>query len=287
MTRKPDFFIVGAAKAGTTSLYEYLTQHPDIYMPDHKEPHYFGEYKASGAYIDNLKDYHSLFKGASMKTKVGEASTSYLYSTKAAKEIKKYQPNAKIIIMLRNPVDRAYSLYWHQVRDSFESLSFEEALENESQRIDEGRMFGFHYVQSGFYYQQVKRYMDIFGGSNVKVCIFEEFKKDPLIICNDIFQFLGIERLNFIKADIYNKSGQPKFTSINKVVNKNSIAKKVLKGVLPKKFRKKLWYTFKKSNLKPAPPMKVETRDFLYKKFNEDIDSLEILIEKNLDQWRI
>jgi len=111
--RKPDFFIVGAPKCGTTSMYHYLRQHDQIFMPDEKEPHYFGEdlKKRPDKFIDNEDEYLNLFKDAKPDQKLGEASTFYLYSKSASREIKEYNPDAKIIIMLRNPIDFLNSLH--------------------------------------------------------------------------------------------------------------------------------------------------------------------------------
>ena len=126
--RKPDFFIVGAPKCGTTSMFHYLRQHPQIFMPDNKEPHYFGKdlIKMSDEFIDNEDEYLNLFKDAKSDQKLGEASTFYLYSKSAYKEIKEYNPDAKIIIMLRNPIDFLHSLHSQLLFSGYEDeLDFE------------------------------------------------------------------------------------------------------------------------------------------------------------------
>src|SRR5437667_5641216 len=103
--RLPNFFIVGAPRCGTTALYTYLRQHPDIFLPETKEPHYFNRDMNSGGAIRDHKEYLSLFAGAQGRARVGEASVYYLSSAYAAREISKVCPGAKIIVMLRNPVD--------------------------------------------------------------------------------------------------------------------------------------------------------------------------------------
>lgn len=135
-SRKPDFFIVGAPKAGTTSIYSYLVQHPEIFMPARKEPYFFGQWRRNSE--EDLRDYLRLFRGVPESKVAGEASTTYLYLQSAAEEIKAFRPDAKIIIMLRNPVDRAYSQYWHHVRLGWVEASFEEELEAEEARLREG-----------------------------------------------------------------------------------------------------------------------------------------------------
>ncbi|WP_279401847.1 sulfotransferase [Piscibacillus salipiscarius] len=169
--------MIGAAKSGTTSLYEYLKQHPQIYFPERKEPHFFGNMKPGGEHVNNINEYLKMFEDAPDNTVIGEASTSYLYSSDAANKIKKFNNNAKIIVMLRNPVDRAYSMYRHQVRNGSENLSFEEGLKAEESRILKGWKYGFHYFAGGKYSWQIENYFDFFGDNNVKVFCLKTLKK--------------------------------------------------------------------------------------------------------------
>ena len=172
----PNFFIVGAQKAGTTSLYYYLKQHPQIYMSPRKEPHFFEgmhwDFYRPGRMalpVTDLADYQALFEGVTDEKAIGEASASYLYSPKAPTLIKRSIPYARLIAILRNPADRAYSNFLHCVRAGRESIvDFAEAL-----RVEEGRIKGnwgplWHYKQKGFYYAQVKRYLDTFGRDPVQ-----------------------------------------------------------------------------------------------------------------------
>jgi len=135
--RTPDFFIVGAPKCGTTAMSDYLRQHPEIYMPQRKEPHFFGsDLDAPYPYfIRDKEQYFSLFAEAKDEKRVGEASVWYLYSKRAAFEIKEFCPTASIIIMLRNPVDMIYSLHSQRLFTGNEDIpDFEEALEAEEDR---------------------------------------------------------------------------------------------------------------------------------------------------------
>lgn len=202
---KPNIFIVGAARSGTTSLWQYLRQHPDIYMPEdelYKEPGYFA---APGVHM-GFDNYMNIFPDDLDKYKfVGEASTAYLTDPTSAKRLFDFNPHAKIIILLRNPADRAYSLYNWMVQDGYEyANTFEEALSLENIRsgkqipnwFEPQYFWNYLYFQSGLYYEQVKRYLDFFG-DNTLIIQFEHFKRDTLNVCNMICSFLGLKKHAF------------------------------------------------------------------------------------------
>ena len=167
MSKKlPNFLLVGAAKCGTSSLHKYLDQHPEIFMSKHKEPRFIssqatpfplngpGDHKVEAWYVKNYDDYEKLFEGAGEYPAVGESSADTLYFYKGTiPVIKKYLGDPKIVIMLRNPVKRAFSAYQHLVRDLREDLSFEEGLEREPERIEACRQprrnLGIHVRRSG------------------------------------------------------------------------------------------------------------------------------------------
>jgi hypothetical protein len=197
----PNFFIIGAQKAGTTSLYYYLKQHPQVYMSPRKEPHFFkgmhSEYRKRGRSlppVTDLGDYQALFEGVTDEKAIGEASASYLYSPKAPALIKRSIPDAKLIAVLRNPADRAYSNYLYCVKMGREPLaSFAEALQAEEKRIRENWGPLWHYRQKGFYYSQVKRYFDVFGQDQVKVYLYDDLRGKPSSMLGDIFRFLDVD----------------------------------------------------------------------------------------------
>lgn len=195
----PNFLIVGAAKSGTTSLFFYLSQHPEVYVPPIKEPSYFSDGEPTVVRSD--AEYGALFDGRHKEKVAGEASTPYLYDVNAPKRIAALLKDPNIFIILRNPALRAYSLWGHNFYQfGCETLPFEEALCQEEARIaswefNESWDFfygNYHYFRSGLYYEQVKRYIDIFGREKVNVFIFEEFVKDPAKICKEIFLYLDI-----------------------------------------------------------------------------------------------
>lgn len=200
--RKPDFFIVGAPKCGTTAMAEYLSVHPEIFMA-RKEMHVFGQDLKFGSqfYRRKLKNYLPEFKGWTTEKRGGEASVWYLYSTQAAAEIKAFNPDARIIILLRDPADMVHSLY-HQFRyDGNEQLdTFEEALEAQADRRNGHRVGrrayladGLQYHAVGAYTDQVKRYFDVFGRERVHVVIYDDFAASASEACRCALNFLEVD----------------------------------------------------------------------------------------------
>ena len=165
----PNFIIAGAPKAGTTSLYHYLSEHPEVFMSDPKEVNFFSkeEIDAQGLYYDifkagNISEYKKLFINANGKKAVGEASVSYLYYQEVPQKIKRIIPDAKIIIALRSPVERAFSHYLMDLRLGYIELSFEDVV---YKRVEHKylNLYYQQYVELGFYFEQVRRYIKCFG----------------------------------------------------------------------------------------------------------------------------
>jgi hypothetical protein len=282
MIRKPDFFVVGAAKSGTTSLYRYLVQHPAIFMPKLKEPHFFGEWDLSTG-VSSLEEYLDLFAGVPKRLRAGEATTSYLYSRSAAQEIKRFQPNAKIVMVLRDPVDRAYSNYWDQIE---ENLSFEEALAAEPKRIQQGWRYAYHYFEGGRYAEQVSRYLQVFGHDAVRIYLFEDLIGDAGNVCRDIFLALRVDPDYPIDVSgAYNPSGLPRSAFLSKLLHERSSIKEPIKKILPPSLRQDLKASLRAVNVRPAPQMNPETRSRLRAIYRDDILRLEQLIARDLSNW--
>ena len=195
--RWPNLFLVGAAKAGTTSLYRELARHPAIYMSPMKEPHFFSQIQPAPereAFFPHLTDedeYLALFKGATSEEVRGEGSTSYLWDRQAAERIKSVVPEARVLIILRDPVDRAYSQYWNDVREGIERRSFLDAL-LEEQRYGPGEWgVSSLLIDCGLYAAQVERYLGHFG-ARVHVLFFEDFVRREASTIADVHSFLGM-----------------------------------------------------------------------------------------------
>jgi hypothetical protein len=192
----PNFFIVGAQKAGTTSLYFYLKEVPQVYMSPIKEPFYFAPHAVHNSASDIIRDkkeYLKLFEKANGYTAIGEATPIYLWDPDAPKLIHQTVPHARIIMILRDPIERAYSNYLMRVRYSGVQSSFYDELMRDYRSQD--KLYGKSqlYVEFGMYYEQVKRYFNIFGREQVKVIIFEEFVKRPEQTVNEVLGFLGVK----------------------------------------------------------------------------------------------
>jgi hypothetical protein len=189
---------VGAARSGTTSLYEYLGSVPGVYVAPIKEPHYFApsvsENNRIARFVTHDKSqYLSLYKDVKNESAIGEASASYLWDVESPKAIHDVVPDARIIIILRDPIQRAFSHYLMSVRQRQETLPFYDAMENDYKRSDKGYFVSHLYVDLGLYSQQVTRHLDTFGPQHVKILVFEEFIKNPQAAVNDVLQFLGLE----------------------------------------------------------------------------------------------
>src|SRR5215218_4922668 len=204
----PNFFIIGAQKAGTTSLYHYLNQHPQIYMSPVKEPFFFDrEISSNGEVVQqefaghqqaprfvNLEEYEALFQGAKGETAIGEASPLYIYAPGTAERIKRYVPEARSIALLRNPADRAYSAFLHAVRIGVEPCTdFAQALRREDARVRKGWHYIFHYRNRGLYFAQLKRYYEAFGREQFGVWLYEDLRDDPASVARSVFRFLGVD----------------------------------------------------------------------------------------------
>ena len=294
----PNFLIVGAAKSGTSSLYEYLAQHPDIYLCPVKEPCYFSD--GNPRLVRTDLEYEALFNGRATEKAVGEASAPYLYDPEAPGKIKTLLGGVKIIIILRNPVDRAYS-QWGQIfyQLGYEKLSFENALEVEDERISQGKFgetspfyYGFyHYFHAGLYFEQVKRYFDTFDREQVQVHIFEEFIKDPIKICKAIFTFIGVDP-NFIPViEKHNPAAAFRVGILHRFLLSPPVFLARLYQALPmrsKLFVYKMARAIFRMNLQDVSrtPMKRHTKDRLRDKYRGNIDKLEGLLGRDLSIWK-
>ncbi len=220
--KRPNFFIVGAPKCGTTSLYEYLRQHPEVFMAHDgqhywrsKEPYYFCEelIAREGMGVHTEEEYLKLFEGATGQPRIGESSALYLYSEQAPTRIKAFAPDARILIMLRHPVEMMMS--WHRdcLRWGHEDIvDFREAIEVADQRRAGMRLppaSGYpgclQYLEMATFSMQVERYVHVFGAEQVKVCLLDDFARDPAATFREVALFLGIDPSFTPSFDVHNE----------------------------------------------------------------------------------
>jgi len=282
----PNFFIVGAAKSGTTSLYHHLCQHPDVFMSPVKEPHYFSKdiwhYLIERGMRDvqkNYNDYKKLFKDGRA---IGEASPSYLYSKVAAREIYNFNPDAKIIIILRNPVNRAFSAWrMNCMRGIDGDLFIKEIKKINNYKNSPWKTNG--YLGAGMYSSQIKRYMDIFPRKNILILYFYDLKKNPEKVMGKIFRFLGVKQIKIKDIDKkYNEGGMWRWRFIGRMLRFGLLKNPMImlwSTLMPEKGKIIIlsFITSKKENL---PKMTDEERGYLEKVYNKEVPRLNKLLGK-------
>jgi len=292
----PNFFIVGAAKAGTTSLVKYLAQHPDIFMPELKEPKYFshqdnifphngpGDGAVDHKVIKDFDRYLELFEPGAKSPARGEASVDYLFFDNVPRRIQKCVPEAVIFIILRNPIDRAFSAYMHMVRDGRENLSFEEAMGAEAVRRKSNYEFFWRYTELGLYSAQIERYLEVFH-SQVFVLLYDHLVADPLGFSKVVFGLLGVDpHFTPDTSARHNISGRPKMRVLHTLLNRQNAMKSSIKPFLPDAIRHYMQRKVRRMNLKKEA-MRLETRERLKALYKEDIDRLEQMLGTNLGHW--
>ncbi len=278
----PNFLIIGAHKAGTTSMYAYLKAHPQIFMPEIKETRFFAFNHNNPDHIKKvpkifpittLEEYCELFRSVSNEKAIGEASPEYLNSEHAANKIYEYIPGAKLIISLRNPVDRAYSSFIMQQRADGKSLA---SLSDYN--------FTEEMAGKGQYYPKLKMYFDLFKKEQIKVILFEDMVADIKSTINGLYRFLDVSE-NFSPdfSTRYNRGYIPKYKSIYKV-SKNKGLKNFLKSFLPNTALEKL-KGIKDSNMQNVPKLTKEQRIESIKLVMNDINKVEDLLQRDLSVW--
>ena len=288
---RPNFLIIGAAKSGTTSLYKYLSQHPDVFMSRVKEPHYFsyGEAAVCGQVRDHLphvqcfqNEYLKLFKNAGSVKAVGEASTSYLENERARRRIRSFLPEVKLIAILRDPSARAHSHFMHnKKRFSEQAPSLEKAIELEPQRLVEHQDHRFNYLNKGFYYQYISAYIETYSQSRVKVFLFEDLVENAMGVVKECFQFLEVD--DQFEPDVrvrYNVSGTWRNRGVEWVFKHLHPLRCKLETTLPPRFVSKV------GELVMTP----ESPDSRYRQeligvYKEDILRLQDLLGRDLSTW--
>ncbi|UVS68367.1 sulfotransferase family protein [Nitrososphaera viennensis] len=282
----PNFFIVGAHKGGTTSLYEYLTQVPDIYMSKMKEPHFFAPNvqptsKFPYKVIRSEQKYLDLFKDGETKLAVGEASTSYLWDPKSPHLISEKIPNAKIIMILRDPVTRAFSHYLMSFRGGVETLPFYDALVKDYALQRKGFGISNLYIELGFYSEQVKKYLEIFGKENVKILIFEEFIQNTEHSVIDTLKFLRIQSKVPNNIDTaYNSFFVPRNNLVLSLLRNRAVS--ALAGTLPTSLID--WLRGNKLLFKKTgkPQISAKERQFLTEIYRDDVAALSSILGRRL-----
>ncbi len=313
MQHLPTFLIVGAVKAGTTSLHEYLQQHPEVYMSPVKETNYFSDadmliehfnvdyrqdvnidlkkYLAGDmknkihiAHVRSWEDYQLLFKNVEHQKAIGEVSNSYLYCSSTAGNIKTKLPDVKIVMILRNPVERLYSQFLMNLKlGKIAEKNLLKEIENDQQKKIKGWGVSHLYLEVGNYYAQVKNYYDQFPVEQIKVILYDDYKKDPKAAMKDLFSFLQINPdFEIDMSRRYNEAGMPRFGKMNywlTQIGVYGLVKRIFSSGLKEKL-KSLIYT--KENIPTITPAE---KKYLRDYYREDVQQLASLINRDLSGW--
>ena len=289
MEKWPNLFIVGAPKAGTSSLYTYLDSIPGIFMSMPKEPNYFSVKtisENSHTVMKPIRDkskYLDLFKKVKDEKIIGEASPSYLSDPEAPKLIHEIVPDAKIIISLRDPVERTFSYYLMFIRGGFMKDSFHHEVQKALKlvRIYNQRSLR---LETGLYAEDIQRYHDIFGPEQVKIIIFEEFINDVKKTMKDILSFLDIYyELNEFDVEAYNKFGVPRSPISQFILRRGNVRRLAARFMSPS-IRRILKEKILLKN-EPKPEMPDEDREILRNFYREDVYKTEKILKQKLP-WK-
>ncbi|MBL6657915.1 MAG: sulfotransferase [Flavobacteriales bacterium] len=278
---KVNTFIVGAPKAGTTSLHFYLSKHAKVSMSTVKEPNFFSSKEVSSLYynsksIESTKNYHNLF--AEDKKIMGEASVSYLFYEDVPKRIYDYNKNAKIIIMLRSPVERALSHYLMDCRLGFCNVSFEDIISNK----EKYPKFFQQFIELGLYHAQLERYLSTFGKDKVKIIFYSDFKNNTAQVMEELVDFLEIEKLD-TDFTVQNPFLSPSSTIISFLYKYNWVRKSV-KFLLSKKNLDRLRKAVFLKKSKPVFSDELKSKIRLH--YLTDIEKIESMLEVDLSRWK-
>lgn len=287
--KRPTFLIVGVQKAGTTSVYNYLQQHPQVYMSPIKETNFLekdwelaaetGQRNKNG--INTFADYCQLFENVQDEIAVGEISPNYLFHYQtSAERIQRYVPSAKLIAILRNPIERAYSDYLMHVRDAISNKSLSEQIQTSAHKS--------FIIRKGFYFTPLQHYFEQFG-DQLGVYLYEELCADPAQFMSNLYRFIGVDDLALDTSKKAQVAQVPKVKLVNDLLQRQnplraSIAS-LLKPLLPEAARQNLRQKLVQLNSQDKTSLSPEERQGLIEIYREDILKLQDLIQRDLSAW--
>ena len=283
----PSFLIIGAPKSGTTSLHYYMAEHPQVYVSSMvKEARYFAydsdnadhRAKAGCAFpVTTWEQYVALFTDASGFKAIGESSPQYLGCRVAAQRIATRLPDVKLVVVLRNPVDRTVSAFIQDVRNKQAKLS-----ELSGERLSSSR-----WARGSFYRDDLKRYYDLFSREQIKVIRFKDLKSDTNSIVREVYDFLGVDSTFSPDTSIrHNKGGLPSNPALDRMLRslRNSGIKRTLKPFLPASVRR-LYTSLLENNLVAREVLTADQKRIAIKDFRDDILETEELVGMELSDW--
>lgn len=294
----PNFLIVGAVRSGTTALQGFLCQHPDIFMSHQKELYFLasdappdfqgpGDDIVNRIWVKSWDEYRSIFTKARNEKAIGEATPYYLCARQAPRLIKRYLPDAKLIMVLRNPVSRAFSSYMYMRQYGWEQeTNFSSALAKEQQRKQNDWQYIWRYRELGLYSGQVQRFLDLFQKERIWIGIFDDFTEDPLSFVQNIFRFLDVDD-GFEPAfgEKRNASGSPRLPIVHKLLQRDNLLKTLVKRLIPGSYHVGIRDFVLNRNLK-SMEISSKADEELKAFYRPDIEKLERIIGRDLSAWK-
>lgn len=292
-TEGPNFFLAGAAKSGTTALYAALREHPDVYLPARKEPHLYAYLAMPGiaAYPDEAtarRRYREHYEGVAGEAAVGDASTTTLAVPGAAALIAGDVPKARIVVVLRHPVDRAYSHFCHFVAAGGErTTSFAEAVRDEDRRQADGFPFTYRYLGWSRYSEQLEPFLELFGRDRVLVHLYDDLRDDPEAVVRSTFRFLEVDHERPLPPiGTHNDVRAPRLAFLRRVVDGGGPARQAVRRRLAATPLRTPLFHLVTRVVHPKPPLDPGLRAELTQRFEPELCRLEDLLGRDLARWR-
>jgi hypothetical protein len=283
---QPSFVVIGAAKAGTTALYWYLAEHPEVFMSPVKEPNWFaygyGDEALHRFPVRSQQQYARLFADTGAAKAVGDSSPMYLECTETAQRIARALPQAKLICSLRHPVDRAYSDYQMYLRGRGRRLDPQRDLSADAEWLRPDS----HWMRVSRYHDALLRYFERFPRKNIHVFLFDDLRRDPLGTVQDVYRFVGVEAEHAPDFGTpHNVGGVPENLFLERLFTQASAIRGAVEPWLPKPASKWL-RRVRARNMHKAPALPQSLRARLVGHFDDDIARTARLIGRDLDAWR-
>jgi hypothetical protein len=302
--RLPNFLLIGAAKAGTTSLARYLGQHPEVFVSPWKEPNYFAfagealptrgpasaEVLQALLYFHSVTDfaqYQALFRGAVSAKAVGEASVRYFYYPKAPRRIHATIPDVRLVVILRDPVSRLYSHHCMNLQYQLEPLGLREALAAEPARIRAGWGWDWHYVAVSRYAAQLRRYFELFDRQQIQVILYDDWAAHPLPTFQSICRHIGVsDGFTPDTSEREKVARRPRLLALDRWLHWPSTTRRVIERALPRPLWRPIAAQLSRWNSRPVPPLDDALRAELAPLFRDDIAELESLLARPIPWMR-
>jgi hypothetical protein len=298
----PNFLIIGAQKSGTTALYHALRQHPQIFLPTKKEPGFFahtgrqhtfeGPFRPLGLFGRSpitQEEYEGLFSGATTRQAKGEASTNYsnCWTEVTARNILRFVPDIRLIAILRQPADRAYSAFNMMRQRSLEPLdNFQRALDAENGPERVNWTPNYRYFENGLYFRKLKPYFDLFPHDQIRIYLYDEWNAQPERVVAGICRFLDIHdnaTIDFSRR--YNETNIPRSHQLQRALNEPNLLKTMATWLFPLRLRRKWKHALGKMNQTRPPRLNPTLRLSLTERYREDILALQDLLQRDLQHW--